>query len=138
MCWNDVKVKFYSPLVKLLPFAAIVFQSCSTEVKDCLCTADFRTVSVLVLDKNNLPVDSLVTTIENENGKIYILSIDEFFKGYYSVMTDNFVNDFSTNPTKIFFTGEKDSLEVNAEFEINTDECKCHIQKVSGPNTFNS
>ena len=37
---------------------------------------------------------------------------------------------------KILFAGNSDSGSVNAEYFINTDRCKCHVQKISGPDTL--
>jgi len=94
-------------------------------------------ITVVVVDEQNNPAVRLTTTIKDERGKTYNLSQEPpFFEGHYSVMTDTYVNDFSQVPKKILFNGKQDSLEVNAYFLINTDECRCHIYKVSGPDTL--
>jgi len=51
-------------------------------------------------------------------------------------MTDGYQNDFSIRPGKIFFTGTKNNLEVTGEYLFNTDECRCHVNKVAGPDTL--
>ena len=71
------------------------------------------------------------------HGKIYDVSKYQYpFPGIYNVMTDEYVRNFSTLPRRIIFTGESDSLIVNGSFFINTDECRCHVNKVSGPDTL--
>lgn len=120
----------------LLILCIVLFSSCMRDSDDCICTQEFRTVTVFVIDENNKPVDSLVTTITDEEGKKYDVSDPPFFPGYYPVMHDGYVNDFSVVPKKILFEGIKDSLSASGEFLINTDECSCHINKVSGPDTL--
>jgi hypothetical protein len=111
--------------------------SCLEDSDDCICTEEFRMITVFVIDESNKPVEGLVTTIKDEQGKVYDLSgYPPFFTGYYTVLTDVQINDFSTIKKKILFNGQSDSLEVNGEFLINTDKCKCHINKVSGPDTL--
>lgn len=132
-----MKKEFKMFLLRYLLICSIVLlPSCMRDSDECICTKEFRTVTVYVIDDMNNPVENLVTTIMDENGKEYGLSEPPFFTGYYSVMTDVYVNDFTIHPKKILFEGIKDSLTVNAEFFINTDECNCHINKVSGPDTL--
>jgi hypothetical protein len=41
-----------------------------------------------------------------------------------------------TAPEKIYFSATDGSKITSGEFMFNTDECKCHINKVSGPDTL--
>lgn len=94
-------------------------------------------ITVLVVDEMNNPVPGLNTTVKDDSGKIFDFLHDPFlFPGYYTVMDDNYTREFSTVPRLILFTGIKDSLSVSADFFINTDDCFCHIEKVSGPDTL--
>lgn len=94
-------------------------------------------VTVVVVDTTNNLVLGLATTVKDDSGKIYNVYNDPtIFPGHYTVMDDNYVRELSTNPKRFLFTGVKDSLTVNGEFFINTDKCKCHIKKVSGPDTL--
>ena len=68
---------------------------------DCTCTDEFVTIRVVEVDENNSPITELITTVKD---------------GLYTVMTDGYVNSFSTFPKKIIFTGKSDNLEVNANF----------------------
>ena len=113
--------------------------SCSNEQPDCVCSAEFRMYLVTVIDTLGNPVDSLQTKVTNSWGKVYTfeeLSQPPYLDGAYFVMTDGYQYDFTTRPEKILFRGNKNSLEVIAEFFFNTDECRCHVHKVSGPDTL--
>jgi hypothetical protein len=125
-------------LIRLFFFASVILflTSCTTETQDCICTEEFRTITVLVLDQGNKPVEGLTTTVANEKGIIYNLPDNSTLPGYYIVMSDKYVLDFSTVAEKILFAGISDSGSVNGEYYINTDRCKCHIQKISGPDTL--
>jgi hypothetical protein len=94
---------------------------------------------VIVVDTLGNPVDSLQTKVTNSRGKEYNfdgLMPPPYLRGAYFVMTDGYQNDFSTKPQDIFFKGTKDSLEVTGLYQFNTDKCRCHMYKVSGPDTL--
>ncbi len=111
--------------------------SCSSSMEPCICSQQFVIMTVVVLDENNSYVQGLAVTIKDESGKIYDVSEYQYpFPGIYNVMTDEYVRNFSTIPRKIIFAGEWDSLKVSGNFFINTDECRCHVHKVSGPDTL--
>ena len=94
-------------------------------------------ITVVVVDSVNNLVLGLTTTVRDDSGKVYNVYNDPtIFPGHYTVMDDNHVNELSTKPKRFLFTGTKDSLKVNGEFFINIDECKCHVEKVSGPDTL--
>ena len=116
---------------------SITALSCSSSMENCICTDQFVIITVVVLDQNNSFVPGLAVTVKDESGKIYDVSKYQYpFPGIYNVMTDEYVRNFSTLPRRIIFTGESDSLIVNGSFFINTDECRCHVNKVSGPDTL--
>jgi hypothetical protein len=94
---------------------------------------------VTVIDSLGNPVDSLQTTVTNSRGKEYnfdTFSPPPFMRGAYFVMTDGYQNDFSIRPEKIFFKGIKNGKEATGEFYFNTDECRCHVYKIAGPDTL--
>jgi hypothetical protein len=119
-----------------LSLCPLFIYSCSEE-EDCPCTMEFRMITVVVVDTSNNLVLGLATTVKDDSGKVYDVYNDPlFFPGHYTVMDDNYVSELSTQPKRFLFTGVKDSLTVNGEFFVNTDKCKCHIEKVSGPDTL--
>jgi len=130
-------MKFFKLTILFIPI--LLLNNCTDESPDCVCTEEFRTYLVTVVDSLGNPVDSLQTTIKNERGKEYSFSepgAPPYPQGAYFVMTDGYQNDFGTKPEKIFFNGIKNELEVIGEYLFNTDECRCHIYKVAGPDTL--
>jgi hypothetical protein len=122
-------------------FTGFILSSCSmidNQESGCVCTAVFVSVGVVVVDQNNDPVDSLNVTVKNLiSGKVYDFHGEnrDYF-GRYIVMTDGYVKDFSTFPQTINFTGRKGNTEISSDFQIITDECKCHVGKLSGLDTL--
>jgi len=130
-------MKFFILLIVSIPL--ILWKQCSDDPDDCMCTEEFRMYLVVVVDTLGNPVDSLQTTIKNERGKEYDFGEFEpppFMPGAYFVMTDGYQDDFGLSPGKIFFKGVKNNLEVTGEYLFNTDKCRCHVYKVSGPDTL--
>lgn len=121
----------------LILINVFLFISCTNDTNDCICTEEFRSIVVVVVDTLNSPLSGLISTIEDVSGKMYSFPQEPpFFPGQYTIMNDSYVHDFSSVPKTILFTAENDSLEVGAQYLINTDECICHINKVSGPDTL--
>jgi hypothetical protein len=115
------------------------FSSCFDEEPDCVCSLEFRTYLVTVIDTLGNPVDSLEAIITNTRGKEFNfdeLSPPPYMQGAYYVMTDGYENDFTIRPEKILFKGTKDGIEVTGEFYFNTDECRCHVYKIAGQDTL--
>jgi hypothetical protein len=130
-------MKSYLPAGFLILLLAC--QACSEDTPDCMCTEEFRMYFVVVTDSLGIPVDSLQTVITNDHGKNYDFGNylpPPYLLGAYLVMTDGYQNDFSTTPGRILFSGNKESKEVTGEFYFNTDKCRCHIYKISGPDTL--
>jgi len=128
---------FFKHTLLLLPI--LLLYNCDDEYLDCVCTEEFRTYFVTVIDSLGNPVDSLTTTITNDRGKEYKFmgfAPPPFIPGAYLVMTDGYQNDFSIGPGKIFFAGVKNYLEVTGEYLFNTDACRCHVYKIAGPDTL--
>ncbi len=125
----------------IMLFSSITFVSCATVVnqnQDCMCTMVFVSVAVTVVDQNNRSVDSLNVIVKNKlTGKVYDFGSAVNYDGRgYLVMTDGYTKEFSTVPQSAIFTGKKGNSEVTGEFQIVTDDCKCHVNKASGPDTL--
>lgn len=120
--------------------SAIVFSSCSEIDKDCICTEEFRSYLVTVVDTLGIPVDSLNVIIKDKDGDELDVQQDQYFldEGKYTVLNDSFTHIMCTcgTPQKIYFSATDGSRTANGEFLFNTDECKCHVNKVSGPDTL--
>lgn len=123
---------------RLIIIIAIIFtvtQCESNKQPECICTTEFRSITVTVVDSLNNPIDSLDVNIVDEFGRgISPLSKQlSYQSGLYVVIDDSYVDYLSTQPLLIYFT-VSDSVGriANTFFLVNTDECKCHVQKISG------
>ncbi|MBK7229592.1 MAG: hypothetical protein IPH97_12185 [Ignavibacteriales bacterium] len=121
-------------------FILFVIFSCSEIDKDCLCTEEYRTYLVTVVDTLGVPVDSLNITIKDKDGDELDVQQEPYYlgEGKYTVLNDSFTHIMCTCGTAqaIYFSATDGSKIANGEFMFNTDDCKCHINKVSGPDTL--
>lgn len=117
-----------------------VFLSCTktSSEPECICTQEFRFSTVFIADNNLNGIDSLLTESKNKlSGEKYQLYQDDFWgNGNYIVMDDSYTIKFSQVPTQVVFSAKKSGIDIEADYFFNTDECKCHINKVSGPDTI--
>jgi hypothetical protein len=114
--------------------------SCSTIDEDCLCTEEYRFFLVTVVDTLGVPIDSLTVTIRDKDGdELNVLQESHpFGPGKYTVLNDSFTQMFCscTTPEKIYFSATDGSRIATGEYLFNTDKCRCHINKISGPDTL--
>uniref|UniRef100_A0A832LL05 Uncharacterized protein n=1 Tax=Ignavibacterium album TaxID=591197 RepID=A0A832LL05_9BACT len=119
----------------LISAVTVLLISCNKEEFDCICTTEFAMITISVVDSLNNPVDSLNVNIEDEFGRTIkpIYKQLQFVPGRYVVIDDSYVNYLLTDPLLIRFT-VSDSLgrTVQAFIVVNTDECRCHVNKISG------
>lgn len=126
----------------LLPVIFILFVifSCSEIDKDCICTEEYRTYLVTVVDTLGIPVDSLNITIKDKDGDELDVQQEPYYlgEGKYTVLNDSFTHIMCAcgTPQAIYFSATDRIRTANGEFLFSTDECKCHINKVSGPDTL--
>lgn len=93
----------------------VLFVACDENKMDCICTTEFRSLTVSVVDSLNNPVDSLDVNIVDEFGRI-IKPLDKqlpFQSGLFVVIDDSYVNYLSTDPLLIYFSAT-DSIGINA------------------------
>ena len=125
-------------LILLLLIIGLV--SCSTVEEDCMCTEEYRFYLVTVVDTLGVPIDSLTVTIKDKDGdELDVAQYPHpFGTGKYTVLNDSFTQMFCscTIPEKIYFSATDGNSVAAGEFLFNTDECKCHINKVEGPDTL--
>jgi hypothetical protein len=119
---------------------AFLFANCSTVDEDCLCTEEFRTYLVTVIDTLGAPVDSLNITIKDKDGDELDVKQEPYYlgEGKYTVLNDSFTHIMCAcgTPQVIDFSATDGSRTANCEFSFNTDKCRCHITKISGPDTL--
>lgn len=116
----------------------LFLNSCSSVENNCICTQEFRMYTVIVIDNTNQPVDSLNVEIKNEEtGRLYLF-LEKIYlgKGVYQVMNDSYTKEFTQWPEKVLFKGTKSGAVIESEYFFNTDECQCHVYKISGKDTL--
>src|ERR1035437_3291352 len=94
------------PIIILL---SILVSSCATsDTNDCVCTMEYRSIQVYIVDKKNHPVDSVAATITKvSNGKMYYWDLQDInHLGLYYVMTDSYTRDFSPTPDTLRLLAE--------------------------------
>lgn len=102
---------------------------------DCMCTQEFRMITVEIKDSLNRPLTELQTrTIDSRGNNIIPLykKID-FQPNLYVIADDSNVRQISKTPTEVVFIVSDSIKSKNYFFVINTDDCKCHINKIEGP-----
>lgn len=117
---------------------SVFFLGCSNQSEGltCICTTEFREIRVLVLDNKNNPVRNAKATATVLSSNYQINSTDDlYFPGYYIVATDEIVNKM-LKIEKVLFKCVLDTSSVSAEYFIATDNCRCHVTKISGPDTL--
>ena len=120
---------------------AVIIYSCSPTAGDdnCICTEEFRTDYLYIINSDGAPVDSLTTTMINEaTGDTLVNNNGAFVyePGMYWLIDDKYVLDLTTSPNNFIFTAKNDTASVGAVFQYATDNCKCHIKKIAGPDTL--
>jgi hypothetical protein len=87
-------------------------------------------------------VDSLHTTSANKRtGTSYIISFPTeppgiSPSGFYTVLTDNATHELSLAGDTVLFRAQNSLHLIERSYVFNTDDCHCHIHKVSGPDTI--
>lgn len=119
-------------------FIALLFLAGCKEYNeiDCLCTQEFRMITVEITDSLNRPLTDLQTRTIDIFGKTIIpLSKKLDYKpNLYVIADDSNLNSLTTLPTTFVFI-VTDSVKSNSyTYVLSTDDCKCHINQIDGPN----
>jgi hypothetical protein len=134
-----VRKHFLTSLLAFVLFT-IFTEACSPVESNCICTDEFATSTITIINANAVPVDSLDITIKDKDGnKLYIKQ--DFYSlvpGRYIVLNDGFLNLLCGKilPQQFSFAATDGEDTVSAKFLFSTDDCCCHIHKVAGPDTL--
>ena len=102
----------------------------------CACTADFRFFILNVVDQTSQPVTGVTITVTLvRTGQVLPVIQDSGMPGVYFALDDSFVQLFSTAADSVRVSGQKGASSFAADFVFDTDTCRCHLNKVSGPET---
>jgi hypothetical protein len=123
------------PLLALLLAAALpacaLFRPASDD--PVVCTMEYRTISVEVVDDAGNPVGGLTPTVRNlRTGEVLPFDEGAFGgEGHYLVATDAHRERLSEEGDRLLFNAAGGGRVAEAEFVVAADPC--HVQKVSGP-----
>lgn len=127
----------------LISILATVGLSCTVDHKDCVCTEEFRSYSVYIVDGNRQPIDSLVTWVTDRNSQVVYRTdssslLDPYqTPGQYIVLTDSEMKYINSVLEIVIFHASNRKYNITESFTFSaSDECRCHIQKVSGPDSI--
>jgi hypothetical protein len=126
----------------LLTLSALVLAApgCSTVSEgagDCVCTMEFRTIQVRVVDGAGRPVGDLDVTVTNRRSG-EVLDVQQnaagpAATGTYTVVTDSNVDDVSVEGDELLFRATGQGRTAEATFIVGRDACACHIDRREGP-----
>jgi hypothetical protein len=112
--------------------------ACDDPAGQCLCTEEFRTFPVTVVDATGAPVSDVTITRTNmRTGAVFEPTwLGMPVPGTYVVADDGLLDEFSSDGDLVQVTGEKDGATFEAQFEFAVpDPCRCHVDKLAGPDT---
>ena len=108
----------------------------STTVEGCACGTSFRSAVLVVVDVQGAPVIGVTLDVTRVNTSESLEFIQtELPDGFYIIMTDEFVGSLEMAGEVIRVEGQKDNASFSLDFVFGTDACRCHITRVSGPDS---
>lgn len=105
-------------------------------LRDCVCTSEFRSYTVAVVDGTGAPVSGLAPTITLVRTGQRVMPRASAFGNMYPVFTDDevaLVGD-AAEAVRFAVTGAPGTATADFVFDVDRP-CRCHIRKVSGPDT---
>ena len=118
--------------------AALGAVACDDPAGQCVCTEEFRTYLVTVIDESGVPVSDVTITRTNlRTGMTFEPTwLGMPVPGTYPVADDGLLDEFSSEGDLVRVTGEKAGATFEAQYEFAVpDPCRCHVDKLAGPDT---
>ncbi len=112
--------------------------ACSSDtITNCVCTEEFRTFTVTVVDEASQPVtDAILTRLNLRSGQVLEPTSLGFEPGVYVVADDGHLDVFSSEGDVVRVTGTKGTISFSADFEFASPApCRCHVEQLAGPDT---
>jgi hypothetical protein len=111
--------------------------SCSVPATPCVCTLEFRTFSVTVLDASGEPAEGVSISVHRVSDGLDLTEPNDLLPtpGVYVILTDGNRDDVSENGTAVEVVGTLGDRGFTAEHVFDRDACNCHVNEVSGPDT---
>ena len=116
----------------------ITFHGCAIfEPDTCVCTTVYLSSIVHIQDGSHNPIDSLVTTSTiKRTGKTLKYKQYPIGNGNYVVLEDDAIKDLDIFGEMVIFHAQNSNYTIDRQFLFDTDNCRCHIHKISGPDTI--
>lgn len=127
----------YRLIVPVLAVLAIVVSACDLrDPADCVCTEQFVTLGVYVVDATGKPVEELrlVVTVPRTGDTLHLGLPRE--SGYHYIADDRMTGMLPDGGEWIRAEGWTDRMLFVQPFLIGTDPCFCHVEKHAGPDTI--
>lgn len=132
----SLRNRIHSFAAGALPFAFVSI-TCGTDLSPCVCTKEFRSVRLFVVDTaGDLEPGVTATITMTRTARKLPYGHSGLGDGVFTVITDR--EKFMIEPRlgdDVVVDGAKDTRSFHAEFHITVDECLCHVNKASGPDT---
>jgi hypothetical protein len=132
-----MKLYFQIIIIVLLFFG---FSACEDRM-DCVCTQEYRWITVHIQVKDGTTVDSLKTwTRKKLTGQL--LRADTSIAalphptGDYTILTDGEKGFFTSTQETVIFQANNSQWSMEREYEFYVDDCGCHIRKSSGADSI--
>ncbi len=126
------------PLLLLLGLLGSGWSACSDPQEPCFCTEEFRTYLVTVLEPDGRPAVALAfSVVRTDDGRD--ATPDQGFSlhdGQFVVLSDAQLDLVDEAGTAFRVTASREGASVTADFVFDTDACRCHVNRVSGPETI--
>ena len=120
----------------LLPYAVL---SCSGDPPPndpIACTEEFRSWSVIVVDAAGTPIDGLtVQVVRPSTGELLPYGGPSFSAGSYQIMDDGMSASIRIDGETIEAGASGGEATFDAVWEFGADAWRCHVEKLSGPDT---
>jgi len=117
-------------------FLVVGVGSCigSNPTPPCVCTLEFRFFTIIVTDAAGQPAEDVSISVRRvSDGAVLFESGSLETPGVYLILTDDNIDDVSEDGTTVEVTGTLRDTGFTAEYVFERDACRCHVNKVSGP-----
>jgi len=98
---------------------------------DIVCTEEFRSITLEIVDINDNPVILDAFKIIREDTGEEIESGENLHQNFYPIINDNYQNEIAQREINLKFTGFINNIEVLSTNYVVSADC-CHIDLISG------
>ena len=129
-----------TPFRRAVPVAiAVAALACSDDgeiASPIACTEEFRSWTITVVDDAGAPVAGLdVDVIRSATGALLPYGGPGFEAGAYRIMDDGMREELAADGESVVVEEAGAVTTFRADFRFGTDVSRCHVEKISGPDT---